>query len=481
MEPNDPSRIRVAVIGSGPSGAYAADHLLNHPGEEIEVDMFERLPTPWGLVRAGVAPDHPKIKSVARVFERTAAHPRFRYFGNVELGTHVTRGELLDRYDAVIYAIGTPDDQPMSVPGDDLPGSWGATDFVGWYNGHPDQRDLEFDLSSRRAVVVGNGNVAVDIARMLTLTDAELRATDMADHAIEALTRSSVEEILVVGRRGPEQAAFTTPELRELGELAGADIDVDPVELAIPEELQELEPDARVQRNLEILRGFASRARGTGRRRIALRFLLSPVRILGDRRVEGIELVRNDLIRSDDGSPRAQATESRAIVPTGLVLSAIGYRGRSTRGIGLDEPRGTIPHERGRVSPGEYAVGWVKRGPSGVIGTNKKCALETVTTLLADLRLGRLPVPAQRTSADAMAAFLATRQPRIVSFAGWRSIDDHEQTLGARAGRPRVKLTHVRDMLEIAAPVASERPSGSGLDLPYSPEQFLDRAPGSSG
>jgi ferredoxin/flavodoxin---NADP+ reductase len=458
MEGHDTRKLRVAVIGSGPAGAYAAEHLLSRDEHEIEVDMFERLPTPWGLVRSGVAPDHPKIKSVTRVYEKTAGHPRFRFFGNVELGVHVSRGELIDRYDAVIYAVGTPGDRPIGIPGEELPGSWAATDFVGWYNGHPDHRDLTFDLDCRRAIVVGNGNVALDVARMLTLTGEALRGTDMADHAIEALERSRIEEVVVVGRRGPEQAAFTNPELRELGELSGAGVHADPAELAIPDALRESDPSPAALRNLEILRDYANRPREAGRRRISLRFLLSPTRLLGEQRVEAVELARNELRRAEDGSLRAHTGEARVAVPAGLVLRAVGYRGRRLPGVPFDEARGVIPSTDGRVAPGEYVVGWAKRGPSGVIGTNKKCALDTVNTLLDDLRSGRLPAPGGPASGDSMASLLATRQPRVVTFADWQSIDRHEQQLGESAGRPRVKLTRVAEMLDVAAPApASDR------------------------
>jgi ferredoxin--NADP+ reductase len=452
MDSRETRMLRVAIVGSGPSGAYAAEHLLSNTDYEFQVDMFERLPTPWGLVRAGVAPDHPKIKSVTRVYERTASHTRFRLYGNVELGVHLSRGELLDRYAAVIYAVGTPSDRPLGIPGEDLPGSWAATDFVGWYNGHPDQRDLQFDLSCRRAVVIGNGNVAIDVARMLMLTPDELRATDMADHAIEVLSASQIEEVVVVGRRGPEQAAFTTPELRELGELEGAAVHADPAELAIPDALRETEPPASVQRNLELLRDYAARPREAGRRRISLRFLLSPTRLLGDGRVEAIELGRNDLVRAEDGSLRARPTDAHASVPAGLVLRAIGYRGSALPGVPFDEARGTIPHVDGRVGPNEYVVGWAKRGPSGVIGTNKKCALETVSTLLADIGEGRLPENGGPGSGESIASVLATRQPHLVTYDGWQAIDRHEVALGEPAGRPRVKLTRVPELLDVALP-----------------------------
>jgi ferredoxin/flavodoxin---NADP+ reductase len=447
--------IRIAIVGLGPSGAYAAGHLLGNSEVDFHVDVFEKLPTPWGLVRAGVAPDHPNIKAVTRIYEKTAEHPRLTYFGNVELGRHITREELLARYHAVIYAVGTPGDRPMSIPGEELPGSAAATAFVGWYNGHPDHRDEEFDLSSRRAVVIGNGNVAVDVARMLTLTPAELARTDIADHALAALERSRIEEVVVVGRRGPEQAAFTNPELRELGELADVDVAVDPLEVSVPPQFREQAPSKTAERNLALLREYASRPRRGAGKRIALRFLLSPTRLVGDERVEGVELVRNILERGADGSLRARATGAHGVVPAGLVLRAIGYRGKPIAGVPFDERRGVIANERGRVigpdgfHTREYVVGWAKRGPSGVIGTNKKCALDTVRVLTQDLAAGLLGTPLH--GAPAIEALLRSRQPDLISYADWETIDLHERLAGDRADRPRVKLTRVDEMVGVAA------------------------------
>ncbi len=459
--------LRVAVVGLGPSGAYAAGHLLTNGDLDVGVDVFERLPTPWGLVRSGVAPDHPNIKTVTRVYEKTAADPRFRYYGNVELGRHLTREDLLARYHAVIYAVGTPGDRPMAIPGEDLPGSAAATAFVGWYNGHPDHRDEAFDLGCRRALVIGNGNVAVDVARMLTLTPAELARTDMADHAMFALARSQIEEVVVVGRRGPEQAAFTNPELRELGQLSGADVAVSGNEVTIPSEFRELNPSKTSQRNLDLLRHYASQSRRGHAKRIALRFLLSPTQILGERRVEGVELVRNRLERADDGTLRARPTAARAIVSAGLVLRAVGYRGRPLPGVPFDERRGIIDNVGGRVINAdgshtrEYVVGWAKRGPSGVIGTNKRCAHDTVRVLIQDMVAGRLdtPVPAD----GAVQEWLREVQPDVVTYADWETLDRHEQELGQRANRPRAKLTRVGDMLEVLNPHQREHHGTAAL------------------
>ena len=472
------SPIRIAVIGSGPAGFYAAGHLLKDSDAGFEVDMIERLPTPWGLVRSGVAPDHPKIKSVTRVYEKTAAHPRFRYFGNVCFGEHVSREDLLAHYHAIVYATGSPMDRPLGIPGEELPGSHAATEFVGWYNGHPDYTGLEVDLvSAERAVVIGNGNVAVDVARMLVLTAEELAPTDTADHALDVLARSRVQEVVVVGRRGPAQAAFTNPELLELGELTDADVVVDPDELerALAVHDEAAEQNATSRRNVEILRGYAQRVPTEGRRRVVLRFLLSPVALIAgeDGAVAAVELVRNELVASDDGALRARATDASETITAGLVFRAIGYRGEPLPGVSFDDRAAVILNDGGRVLdpdsraplPGEYVVGWIKRGPSGVIGTNKKDAQETVDAMLADLapsangdvaKASAAPDPGAthtpiHADAAAIEALLRERQPALVTYSGWEAIDRHERELGERAGRPRVKLTDIEEMLRIAA------------------------------
>jgi ferredoxin--NADP+ reductase len=459
----DDPPIRIAVIGSGPAGFYAAGHLLKDAAGRIEVDMLERLPTPWGLVRSGVAPDHPKIKSVTRVYEKTAGHPRFRYFGNVTFGEHVSHEDLLAHYHAIVYATGSPVDRPLGIPGEELPGSHAATEFVGWYNGHPDHTRLEVDLvSAERAVVIGNGNVALDVARMLVLTGEELAPTDTADHALEVLPLSGLREIVVVGRRGPAQAAFTNPELLELGELSDADVVVheDELERALAVHDATAEQDITSRRNVEILRSYAEREPTEGRRRIVLRFLLSPVELRAgeDGRVRAVELVRNKLVPSD-GALRAQATDERETIPAGLVFRAIGYRGIPLRGVPFDDRRGVIPNEGGRITqvaggerlPGEYVVGWIKRGPSGVIGTNKKDAQETVDAILADLEVEGGVLDPTSPDAEQVERLLRERQPALVTYDGWSEIDRHERSLGERAGRPRVKLTRIEEMLRIAA------------------------------
>jgi ferredoxin/flavodoxin---NADP+ reductase len=440
--------LRVAVVGSGPAGFYAAGALLGG-ARPVEVDMIERLPTPWGLVRLGVAPDHPKIKSVSRAFERIAGQSGFRFLGNVEVGRGIGHEDLRELYDAVIYAVGAQSDRRMGIPGEDLPGSWPATEFVAWYNGHPDHQHLEFDLSRERAVVIGNGNVAVDVARMLALTPEELAPTDTTDRAIEAIGGSGIREIVMIGRRGPAQAAFTNPELLELGELAGADVIVDPADLegAVAE-------DTNAERNLEVLREYARREPQGKPKRLVLRFLLSPVEISGDGRVERIELVHNRLEPDERGTLRAVPTGERETLEAGVVFRSVGYRGVPLPGLPFDGEAGVIPNDRGRVEPGLYVAGWIKRGPSGVIGTNKKDAAETVELLLEDAAAGRLP-GVDRESGD-VDRLLEERGLRPVVYAGWSAIDLLERTAGEPHGRPRVKLC-TWDELLAAAGIAVDR------------------------
>jgi ferredoxin/flavodoxin---NADP+ reductase len=454
--------LRVAIVGSGPSGFYAAGHLLkskSHPDLNVQVDVYDRLPTPWGLVRGGVAPDHPNIKAVSRVYEKTAAHPEFRFFGNVEYGTQLTHDDLHARYHAIIYAVGAQTDRRMGIPGEDLPGSWAATEFVAWYNGHPDYRDLEFDLSCERAVVVGNGNVAADVARMLALTREELAQTDVADHALDVLAESGIREIVVLGRRGPAQAAFTNPELLELGEMTDADVFVDPRDIEMdPLSRAWLESEAASstqRKNVEILTGYAGRAPEGKRRRIVLRFLVSPLELLGTERVEGIRICRNEL-RDEGTGLRACSTDTIEELGCGIVFRSIGYRGTPVQGLPFDEARGTVPHEAGRILDeqgaqlrGDYVVGWIKRGPTGIIGTNKRDAQETVDELFEDLAAGRLNEPAD-PSRDSLEELLAERAPDHVTYSGWEAIDAAEKAAGEPHGRPRVKLTRTEELLDAA-------------------------------
>jgi ferredoxin/flavodoxin---NADP+ reductase len=441
--------LRVAVVGSGPAGFYAAGALLASEDPRVEVDLIERLPTPWGLVRLGVAPDHPKIKDVSRAFEKIAARPGFRFLGNVELGRDLTPDDLARLYDAVVYAVGAQTDRHLGIPGEDLPGSWPATAFVAWYNAHPDFQDLPFDLSGERAVVIGNGNVAVDVARMLALTAGELAPTDTTDEAIAAIAHSGLREILMLGRRGPVQGAFTTPELIELGELAGTDVVVDPAELELdPASEAELEAGTPIQRrNMDVLRGFAAREATGKPRTLRLRFRVSPVAIVGDDRVEAIEVVHNELVPDGRGSVRAVPTEHREVIPCSVVFRSVGYRGVPLAGVPFDEGRATIANEGGRVTgcTGVYCAGWIKRGPTGVIGTNKKDATETIELLLEDARSGALPRAPEATAVDAL---LAERGVEVVMYPGWELIDKLETERGAPHGRPRVKLARWDDLLK---------------------------------
>jgi len=450
--------LRLAIVGSGPAGFYTAEHLLKHEGTHAEVDMFDRLPTPYGLVRFGVAPDHPKIKSVIRVYEKTAARPEFRFFGNVEVGRDMSIEELRQRYHAVVFAYGTATDRHLGIPGEDLPGSHPATEFVNWYNAHPDFADREFDLSCERVVVIGNGNVAADVARMLALTPDELGETDTADHAIEAFAAGSVKEILVLGRRGPAQAAFTNPEVRELGEMANADIDIDAGEMELDELSREWldsdDADPTNRRNVEIFTDFSQRDPEGKPQKIAVRFLRSPIEIQGDGKVERIVVGRNELRRDESGRIRAVDTGERETIECGLVLRSIGYKGIPIEGVPFDERAGTISNEGGRVTdngeqvPGLYAVGWIKRGPSGVIGTNKKDAQETVDNLFADLEAGRIPGAELAGDRGSIEALLTERRPDHVTFEGWQAIDATEVEAGKPLGRPRVKLCRVDELVE---------------------------------
>jgi ferredoxin--NADP+ reductase len=448
--------LRVAVVGSGPAAFYAAGHLLASEDPPAEVDMIERLPTPWGLVRLGVAPDHPNLKTVSRAFERIAQRPGFRFFGNVEFGRDIGQADLEMLYDAVVLAVGAQTDRRLRIPGEDLPGSWAATELVAWYNGHPDYQELSFDLSGERAVVVGNGNVALDVARMLALTREELAPTDTTDPAIEAIAESGLREIVVLGRRGPVQAAWTSTELQEMGELAGADIVVDPGELELDAaSAAELEAGSNiVQRNFEILRGFAAREPTGKPRTVRLRFRVSPIAILGDGKVEAVELAHNVLEPDGKGSVRAVATEERETIPADLVFRSVGYHGVPLDDVPFDPRTGTIPNAGGRVLdpegqaiPGLYAAGWIKRGPTGVIGTNKKDATETVELLLEDARAGLLREPEGDGTLESL---LAERGVEAVMYAGWEAIDRFERTRGEPHGRPRIKLCSWDELLAAA-------------------------------
>ena len=445
---------RAVVVGAGPSGFYAADQLLT---VGFEVDLLDALPTPFGLVRSGVAPDHPKIKTVTRVYTRTAARPGFRFFGGVVLGEHVARRDLLARYEAVVYAVGASTDRRLGIPGEGRPGSHAATRFVAWYNGHPSAADDEFELSGERAVVIGNGNVAIDVARMLARPAAELARTDTAEHAIAALRDSAIREVVILGRRGPAQASFTTPELRELAELESVGVAVDPGEVELDEPSRAWlgehgSPTAR--RNVEMLQRLASTAPKDAPRRIALRFLRTPTEILGDGAngpVAGVRVAVNRL----DRAGRAVPTGAEEIVDCDLVFRSIGYRGVRIDDVPFCEASGIIANEggrvvdeEGRVQRGEYVVGWIKRGPSGIIGTNKKDAAETVAQIVADVADGALNVPTEGGDGEDVAAVIAERAPNAVTWLGWEAIDAAERAAGEPHGRPRVKFVRQADFLK---------------------------------
>lgn len=446
----------VAIVGSGPSGFFAAASLLNAADSsdqvDVAVDMLEMLPTPWGLVRSGVAPDHPKIKSISKQFEKIADDPRFRFFGNIVVGEHIEAAELAEHYDAVIYAVGAQSDRSLGIPGEDLPGSIAAVDFVGWYNAHPHFEQMTPDLSGGRAVVIGNGNVALDVARILVSDPDELAQTDIADHALESLRPCGVQEVVILGRRGPLQTAFTTLELRELGTLAalqGVDVVVDPADF---ENISDEDAEAvgkTCKQNIKVLRDYASREPRPGHRRLVFRFFTSPIEIKGNGKVERIVLGRNELV-SEDGRVVAKDTGVREELPVQLVVRSVGYRGVPTRGLPFDDRSGTIPNSGGRVvnSRNEYVVGWIKRGPTGVIGTNKKDSQDTVDTLLADLSGADL-ANFGADHADKLADMLASRQPKLVTDAHWKLIDEYERSAGEPRGRPRVKVSSMTELLRI--------------------------------
>lgn len=445
--------LRAAIVGSGPSGFYAAEALIRSE-PFVLVDMFERLPSPFGLVRSGVAPDHPKLKQPIRVYQRIAESPQFQFLGNITVGRDISVEELKNYYHAIVFACGAETDRQLGIAGESLPGSHTATEFVGWYNGHPDYRDRAFDLSHDTAVVIGQGNVAVDVCRILSKTVDELRQTDIAKHALEVLAQSKIRDIHMIGRRGPAQAKFSHSELRELGELADCDPIVDPDNLELnPASRKELEDRSNRanMKSYEVLQGYASRPPPTRRRRCHIRFLKSPIELKGEGRLERLVLMNNRL----EGEPSRQVareTGETEELACGVLFRSIGYRGIPIAGVPFDDSRGVVPNRDGRVVDGAdvvpalYVTGWIKRGPTGIIGTNRADSVATVESLLADL-----PIldAGEKQGADTLKALLKSRGVRVVSYADWQKIDAAEVRRGEPAGKPREKFARVEEMLAL--------------------------------
>jgi ferredoxin--NADP+ reductase len=454
--------MRVAVVGSGPSGIYAADALVSQDAIPVEVDIIDRLPVPFGLVRYGVAPDHLSIRSVRDTLDKTLDKPGVRFLGNVTIGSPADGGdvsvaELYDLYDAVVFTYGASRDRRLGIDGEDLDGSVAATDFVAWYCGHPDADRATFERlipSSTAAVVVGVGNVAVDVARVLGKSVGERDHTDMPQHVFDTLAQSGIRDVYVLGRRGPAQAAWTTKELKELGELAEADVIVRPEDAVLDEASTALAAsDRAVGRNVDVIREWSLRTPEGKPRRVHLRFLSRPVELKGDDRVRTVVVERTRLTPEGGAEGTGQFEE----IAADLVVRSVGYRGTALDEVPFDAGRNVIPHVEGRGErdgqrvPGEYVAGWIKRGPTGIIGTNKKDAVATVASLLDDAANGRLPTPANGT-ADAVDVLLAERGVDVVSTAGWRAIDAAERSLGASRGRDRTTI-HDRAALIAAASV----------------------------
>lgn len=451
--------LAVAVVGSGPSGFYAAEALLKTPDLSVRVDLFDRLPCPYGLVRGGVAPDHQKIKSVKAVYERTAQDPRLRYFGAVKIGQDLTAEELAARHDAVIWAVGCESDRHMGIPGEELAGSHSATEFVGWYNGHPDHRDRSFDLSCEAVAVVGVGNVAMDVTRLLACDPESLARTDIAGYALDALRKSRVKTVWLLGRRGPAEAAYSPGEIEEIGALSTADLVVDPKEAELDALSQGELADPETRKKVEYVQARAKAGLSGKPRQVRLRFRVGPVELLGqDGKVKAVKLEKNALVSDGKGGVKAVGTGEFETHPVGLVLRSVGYRGIPLPGVPFDERSGHVPHEGGRVVsapgrpplPGQYVVGWAKRGPSGLIGTNRADSVATVKALLEDWKAGTLPACAD-ASLDATLALISAKGLRPISFADWQKLDALERERGAKTGKIREKFTRIEDMLAALA------------------------------
>ena len=451
---------RVAIIGSGPAGFFAADHLFKNKEISFEIDMYDKLPNPHGLVRSGVAPDHQKIKSVIKVYDKIAENPNFRFYGLIEFGKDINIDDLKKHYHQIIFATGAQTDRRMNIPGEDLNRSFTATDFVAWYNGHPEYSDRDFDLNVEKVAIVGMGNVAVDVARILCRTKDELLKTDIADYALEKLANSKIKEVYMLGRRGPAQAAFTNPEIKELNNLEDADLLTLPDEVEIDnftKEFLESNPDRSTDKKIELLKEFSSNTSSKSKK-LEIRFLVSPVEIIGDaeNNVKAIKLVRNELYKSENGSIRPKATDSYEILDVDIVFRSIGYYGIPLPGVPFNQNWGTIPNEQGRVIhsetnkpvPGVYATGWIKRGPTGVIGTNKTDSQETVKLMIEDIENKNIFSP-ELPSSSAVEKLIRSRKPDYISYEDWLKIDNKEKEMGEKEGRPRKKFTSVSDMLNV--------------------------------
>lgn len=456
MPGTEENPLRVAIVGSGPSGFYATESLIKS-GLKTQIDMYERLPVPYGLVRSGVAPDHPKLKQAIQVYAKIAESSEYRFFGNVTIGKDVQISDLKEMYHAVILTCGAESDRRLGIPGEDLKGSYTATEFVGWYNGHPDYRDREFDLSHDTAIIFGQGNVAADVSRILAKTRDELKHTDIAEHALDALDKSNIKHIYVIGRRGPAQAKFTSKELKEFGELADCEPLIDPNELELnPQSETELQDKSNAgnRKVFELFQGFSNQtASESKQRRVYFTFLKSPVEILGNDRVEGVRLEKNAL-SGDAFNQSARGTGEFSEIKTGIVFRSIGYKGVAITDVPFDEKRGVIPNidgrvtdENGTVVPGIYVAGWIKRGPSGIIGTNRADSVATVKSLIDDLESTHYSNP--KPNNEAAVELLNRNGVNFVSFSDWKKIDGSEIARGEPKGKPREKYTYVKEMLEI--------------------------------
>ncbi len=447
----DQRPLRVAIVGSGPSGFYAAQPLLKSETNVI-VDMYDRLPAPYGLVRYGVAPDHGKIKNVTNVYKKIAEQPGFSFLGNVNIGKDISVGELRKFYDAIIFTCGAETDRKLGVPGEDLSGSYTATEFVAWYNGHPDYCDRQFDLSGEVAVIIGVGNVAMDVCRILCKTVDELKTTDIAQHALDVLVKSSIKEIHMIGRRGPAQAKFTPVEIREFGELTDCDPVVEPQDLEISEASQaELDDpkNAANKKNFEILKAYSTRESSGKPKKFFIHFLESPAELAGEGKLQRLVLEKNELT-GEAGKQKAKGTGVKSEMNCDILFRSVGYRGTPIEGVPFHDAWGIFPNKEGRITendqvvPGMYTAGWIKRGPSGVVGTNKPDSEETVARLLEDMNQ---LTPCEQPDTTAVLDLLDQKGVRVVSFQDWQKIDASEVERGQKIGKPREKYVSVEEML----------------------------------